>query len=431
MNRLFYSKGGFETETTKHLLAQYVKDYIARWDFSGVIYIVKEGEVLLETASGMACYEFEVPNTINTNFSLASITKQFTAFAIMQLWDQGKLDLHSSANNYLPPNLAIDSRITIHHLLSHSSGLSQSYNFEEDFFGVYNRNTYVKQQYFDEFIDRPLAFEPGCKYEYNNAGYNVLAWIVEYVSGQSFDQYLDGNIFKPLGMTNTYVDTGTNVIKNRAFPYEYEWTGVVKAQYSNERFSIGAAGIVSNCQDLYKWNQCLLQQKLLSHQGYEFYLGENLNGYCYGLEKQQFHHHLCYAHGGDFIGVMTYMLHGFDDDLSIIILSNTSFGNQYKMASALCDLIFTGSTEKPLEHKEVSLTEEEIATYEGVYIEGKLELRHSNGKWSLNRFNNELQIPIIPIGNHQFLRIDCDQRTPYTLEQAADGKMSLWGYTKK
>ncbi|MGG0822012.1 hypothetical protein ABE099_03970 [Paenibacillus turicensis] len=127
---------------------------------------------------------------------------------------------------------------------------------------------------------------------------------------------------------------------------------------------------------------------------------------------------------------MTYILHGFDD-LSIIILSNASFGNQYNMANALCDLIFTGSTETPSEHKEVSLTEEEIAKYEGVYIEGKLELRYSNGKWSLNRFNSELQIPIIPIGNHQFLRVDCDQRTPYTLEQAQDGTMSLWGYAKK
>ncbi|MGG0822011.1 serine hydrolase domain-containing protein [Paenibacillus turicensis] len=268
-------------ESTKHLLAQYVKEYIARWNFSGVIYVVKEGEVLLQTASGMACYELEIPNMIHTNFSLASITKQFTAFAIMQLWDHGKLDLHCSANTYLPPNLSIDSRITIHHLLCHTSGLPQFYNFEEDFFGGYNRNTYVKQQYFDKFIDRPLAFKPGSKYEYNNAGYNVLAWIVEYVSGQSFDQYVDENIFKPLGMVNTFVDTGTNVIKNKAFPYEYEWSGVVKAQYSNERFTIGAAGIVSNCLDLYKWNQCLLQQKLLSQQGYELYLSENLNEYCY------------------------------------------------------------------------------------------------------------------------------------------------------
>lgn len=417
-------------ETSKHLLAQYVKDYIARWNFSGVIYIVKEGEVLLQSASGMACYEFEIPNTIHTNFSLASMSKQFTAFAIMQLWDQGRVDLHNSANTYLPPNLAIDRRISIHHLLSHTSGLPQLYNFEQDFFGIYNRQTYVQQQYFDKFIDKPLAFQPGSKYEYNNAGYNVLAWMVECVSGQSFDQYLDENIFKPLGMTNTFVDTGTNVIKNKAFPYECEWTGVVKAQYSNEKFSIGAAGIVSNCEDLYKWNRCLSQQKLLSHQGYELFLSENLNGYCYGLEKQQVHNHSYYAHGGDYIGVMTYNLHGFDDDLSIIILSNASFGNQYKMASSLCDLIFTGSTETPSEHKEVSLTEEEIAKYEGVYLDGKLELRYSNGKWSLNRFNNELKIPIIPIGNDQFLRIDCDQRTPYTLEQAGDGTMSLWGYAK-
>lgn len=416
---------------TKQLLAQYMDNYIAKWDFSGAIYVVQEGEVLLEKTSGMACYEFEIPNNIDTNFSLASISKQFTAFAIMQLWDQGKLDIHHSATTYLPTNLAIDARITIHHLLCHTSGLPQFYNFEEDFFGVYNRNAYVKQHYFDKFIDRPLAFEPGSKYEYNNAGYNLLAWIVEYVSGQRFEQYVDENIFKPLGMMNTFLDTGTNVIKNKAFPYEYEWTGVVRAQYSNEKFGIGAAGIVSNCLDLYKWYQCLRQRQLLSDEGYDLYFSEHLNGYCYGLEKQLIHDHLCYAHGGDFIGAMTYILHGFDTDVSMIILSNASFGNQYKIASGLCDLIFTGSTEASPVWLEISLTEEEIAKYEGVYLEEKLELRHYDGKWSLVRFNGELQIPIVPIGNHQFLRIDYDQSTPYTLVEAQDGTMSLWGYSKK
>ncbi|MNJ51360.1 hypothetical protein D3C77_466620 [compost metagenome] len=230
---------------------------------------------------------------------------------------------------------------------------------------------------------------------------------------------------------NTFVDIGTNVIKNKAFPYECEWTGVVRAQYSNEKFGIGAAGIVSNCLDLYKWHQCLRQRQLLSYEGYELYFSENLNGYCYGLEKQLIHDHTCYVHGGDFIGAMTYILHGFDTDLSIIILSNTSFGNQYKIANGLCDLLFTGSREVSPEWQEVSLTEEEIAKYAGVYLEQKLELRYDDGKWALVRFNGELEIPIVPIGNHQFLRKDYDQFTPYTLVESQDGTMSLWGYSKK
>lgn len=355
-------------ENRKELLAQYIDEYIEQWAFSGVVYVIQAGEVLLQRATGMACYEFELPNTLNTCFSLASNSKQFTAFAILHLWDQGKLDIYNSAHTYLPSSLPIDTRITIHHLLCHTSGLAQFYNFEEDFFGVYNRNTYVRQHFFDKFINKPLAFEPGSKYEYNNADYNLLAWIVEHVSGQQFGLYIEENIFKPLGMASTMIDTGTNVIKNKAFPYEYEWDGVVKAQYSNEKFGIGAAGIVSSCLDLYRWYQALRQRQLLSNKSYELYFSENLNGYCYGLEKQMIHDHSCYVHGGDFLGVMTYLLYSFETDLSIIILSNASYGNQYKIASGLCDLIFTDSTEASPEWQEVPLTDEEIAKNMKGYI---------------------------------------------------------------
>jgi CubicO group peptidase (beta-lactamase class C family) len=415
----------------KQLLIEYVDDYIRKWNFSGVINVIKEDEVLLSTASGMACYEFEVPNTLHTKFGLASASKQFTAFAIMQLWDQGKLNLHNSANTYLPPNLAIDARISIHHLLSHTSGLAQFHNFEEDFFGEYHRHSYDQQSYFNLFISKPITFEVGSKFEYNNANYNVLAWIVEHISEQSFAVYLRDHVFRPLDMQNTCVESGSDVIRYKAFPYENEWNGVVKAQYSNEKFNIGAAGIVSNAADLYKWHTCLSQRTLLSDEAYELYFNENLSGYCYGLEKKKIYEQMCYVHGGDFIGVMTYILHSFEQDLSIIILSNNSLGNQYKIANSLCDLIFTGSTESPQTWQEVTLTEDEIAMYEGIYIHHKLELRYCEGRWSLVRFNGELCIPVIPVGNHQFLRIDYDQYTPYTLIPSEGGEMTLWGYSKK
>lgn len=416
---------------TAHLLEVYLDEYMNRWSFSGVVYVVKNGEVFLQKQSGAACYEFNIMNAIDTCFSLASVSKQFTAFAIMQLFDKNLLDIHSPANLYLPENLRIDPQITIHHLLSHTSGLYNFYNFDDDFFGIYNRNTYCRQAYFDLYIQKPLVFDPGSRYEYNNAGYNLLAWIVEFVSGRQFGDYLKDNIFAPLKMYATVLDAGTNIINKKAFPYDYERNAAVRSQYYNEKFSIGAGAIVSNCPDLYKWYECLKNRKLLSNKSYEVYFKANLNNYCYGLENRKIHEKNCYLHGGDHIGVMTYMLNCFEEDLCVIILSNAGLGNQYKMGSCICDILFSGKTEESAAFEEVALTDKEAQRYEGVYLESKIELRRTNENWEFVRFNGELHIPLHPVGNHQFLREDYDQFVPYTLKECADGSMEFLGYKKK
>jgi len=120
------------------LLETFVEEYVQRWRFSGVIQLIKSNETLLQKTSGMACHEFNITNHQETCFALASMTKQFTAFAVMQLYEQGSIDLFTPANKYLPEGLKIDSRITPHHLLSHSSGLCNFTNFESCFFGLYN-----------------------------------------------------------------------------------------------------------------------------------------------------------------------------------------------------------------------------------------------------------------------------------------------------
>lgn len=410
---------------------RYLDAYIREWNFSGVVCISKDNEIVVRKSAGYACKEFSIANTPETCFSIGSISKQFTAFSIMQLFDKGEIDLHEHANRYLPNVLQIDDGITIHHLLSHTSGLHNFYNFDDGFFGEYNRNTYCKQDYFDLFFNRPLNDEPGEKFDYNNANYNVLAWIVEHIADKPFDQYLKEHIFIPLGMSATQLDTGTRVVDNKAFPYDIDRESVVRSQYYNEKYSIGAGAVVSNCADLLKWHSCLKHRKLLSDRAYAVFFKCNLNHYCYGLESKTIHGEECYLHGGDNIGVMAYMLNFFNEDLCIVILSNAGFGNQYKMGDLICDILFTGKYAKSIPVETVVLTDAEIKKYEGVYLDHKIELRIQDGKWEFVRYNGELHIPVRPIGNHQFERLDCDQSQPYTLTEREDGRFAFFGYPKQ
>ena len=198
-------------------IAQYLEEYIKIWPFSGTIGVMQNKNIIFQKSYGNACHEYNIENTMDTGFTLGSISKQFTAFIVMLLYDQGKLDIYIPINNYLPEELWIDNRITAHHLLSHTSGLHQFNNWEDDFFQIYDRGTFCRQDFFNKYIDRPLNFEPGTEFEYNNAGYNMLAWTIENVCNQSFGEVLKSLIFVPLGMKNSVLDDGHNIIKNKAF----------------------------------------------------------------------------------------------------------------------------------------------------------------------------------------------------------------------
>lgn len=278
--------------------------------------------MLFENAYGYASVEFGIKNEINSCFSIASISKQFTAFAIMLLYDKGMLDIDKSAQLYLPANMKINKLITIHHLLSHTSGLYNFYNFDDDFFAGYNRMDYLHNEFFQKYITKEPTNPPGTTYDYNNSNYNLLAWIIENVSGEKFEEYIRNNILLPLNMMNSDVDDGCKPIKNRSSIYSRDFDSIIKSPYYNEKFSIGAGAMVSNCEDLFKWYSCLRDKKILSPKTYDRLLKVNKNNYCYGLE----HHHIYgtdrYSHGGDHLGISTYMQNYFDEDICVIILSN-------------------------------------------------------------------------------------------------------------
>ena len=209
-------------------LDNYITAEMAYWDFSGVIRIVQKGAVLYETSRGYANIAFGIKNTMQTRFVVASVTKQFTAFAIMILYDKGLLALEEKANRYLPADIQLPSDITVHQLLTHTSGLHNNYNFEDDFYVGEDRKPYNKKQFFTNWIVREPIKKSGEYFDYNNSNYNLLAWIMESVSGQTYNAFLQEHIFSKLGMNDTIFDNGQDILLNKASNYIHDYGVLIR-----------------------------------------------------------------------------------------------------------------------------------------------------------------------------------------------------------
>ncbi|MCM3742569.1 beta-lactamase family protein [Sporosarcina luteola] len=409
----------------------YINKYLDWWDFYGVIQVTNKGEVLFKNAYGFANIEFDIKNDINSRFSIASMSKQFTAFAIMLLYDEKMLDIDKPANYYLPDDMQIDESITVHHLLTHTSGLHNFTNFEDDFFGGYNRMNYSLDYFFRNYINKKPTTPAGTAFDYNNSNYNLLAWIIENVSGESYVEFLRNHLFLPLQMMNSDVDDGCKPIKNRSSNYVKDFNKTVKCPYFNEKFSIGAGAIVSNCEDLYKWYTCLRDWKLLSEEAYTRFFSVNQNNYCYGLEHHYVYGTDRYSHGGDHLGISTYMQSYFDEDICIIILSNNEAINQYRLGNAISDIIHHVDIAAPTKHQEIQIKESQLETYCGTYLKDKIEVQLIDGKLYFTRFTGNFHIEIYPVGEGRFVRRYYDQIAPYRIVENENGEMSFFGYVKE
>lgn len=411
-------------------LTEYINEYAKLWDFYGVIQIIKSGNTIFENSYGYASLSFDIKNTIKTRFTIASLTKQFTAFSIMILYDRKLLDIDDAANCYLPDYMQIPDDITVHHLLSHTSGLHNNYNFDDDLFIGDDRKLYSQSEFFQSYILRQPIINPGTQYDYNNSNYNLLAWIIENVSGMGYEEFISMHIFKPLSMYNTEVDDGIKIIKNKAENFTRDYDKWVKAPYFNEKFSIGAGAIISTCEDLYKWFLSLRDKKLITKETYNRYLQENMNAYCYGLNHSNVYGTDKYWHGGDHMGIQTYIQNYFAEDLCIIILSNNESLNQYKLGDSISDILH--GIDKKITEKiaEIAMNYEDMKKYCGTYLVGKIDVEEIGGKFYFTRFNGNLHIELYPVDIGKFLRRYYEQINPYNLTEGDDGVPQFFGYKK-
>lgn len=412
-------------------IESYIDKYIEIWPFSGTIGVLNNEKVVYNKSFGMACHEYGIPNNIDTCYTLGSMSKQFTAFLVMFLYEHKRIDIDKPINLYLQKELYIDDRITAHHLLSHTSGLHQFYNWEDDFFQIYDRSTFNRKDFFTKFIKRPLSFEPGDQFEYNNANYNILAWAIENIVGINFGEALKKYIFDPLGMKNTVLDDGHIIIKNKAFPYQMDRNEIVRCQYYNEKFSVGAGAVLSNFDDLCKWYYCLKNKMYLSDNTYTRFFTENKDGYCYGLNKDKVYGRTRFYHGGDHLGVMTYRQDFYDDDICIVVLSNLDCGNNYHIGNCITEIIFNGQTEEPKRIPEVKLDKASLSKYEGVYYKDKIVLELGKEGLEFLRFNGDVHHLLYPVGKNKFARKWSAQTNPYELKECEDGSFEFFGFKKE
>jgi len=341
---------------------EYINAYLKMGKFSGSILIAQGGKVLVSKGYGMANYELGVPNTPQTKFRLGSITKQFTAMAIMQLQEQGKLDVNDAVSRYVEESPETWKEITIHHLLTHTSGIPSYTNFS-NYVSLMTIPTNPKEL-IARFKDKPLEFAPGEKYRYSDSAYNLLGFIIENVSGKKYEEFLGENIFAPLGMTDTGHDDPIRIIKNRASGYNsIIYGGIVNAHYIHMSVPYAAGALYSTVEDLYKWDRSLYTEKLVSKQALDKIFTPFKNNYGYGWAIGEFNNHNRISHGGGVDGFTTNISRYVDDDVCIIVLNNIVGTPVRKISDDIAAIVFAENYELP-EMKKRSIIEVDPRIYD-------------------------------------------------------------------
>ena len=261
-----------------------LNDYLDKYykdTFSGSILVASDGKILASKGYGMADYENGIPNTPKTSFNLASVTKQFTGMCIMILSDKGLLDVNDKIGKYIE-GIDHGNEITIHQLLTQTSGIDNNLYDQDAFSNIQSGESIV------EIIEKlrkgkfELGYKPGTYFSYCNINYYLLGYIIEKVSGLSYEDFISQNIFKPLKMENSGYYHSNMPDKNHAVAYSQFTDPPVRADMTIMDYGYSAGGLYSSTEDLFKWDQALYTDKLVKKETLDKIFGKYPNGYGYG-----------------------------------------------------------------------------------------------------------------------------------------------------
>ena len=296
-------------------------------NFTGSILVSSYGKILFNKGYGMADYEKGVPNTPKTSFNLASITKQFTAMGIMILSDKGLLNVDDKISKYIPW-IDHSDEITIHHLLTHTSGLDSTI-YQQDIFNKASGDTLAKYIESCKGKKIKLGYEPGKLFSYCNENYDLLGYIIEKISGQSYEDYISQNIFKPLEMNNSgyYHEYMQN--ENHASGYAVLEPEFIRADMTNMKYVYAAGSLYSSVEDLYKWDKALYSEKLVKKETMDKIFGIYPYGYSYGWFVTDGKDGIKAEQEGIITGSSTLIVRYINKNRLIVVLSNREGGLRY------------------------------------------------------------------------------------------------------
>jgi len=321
-----------------------VEQQMAAGPIAGVSVAVEHhGELILLHGYGYADLENMVPVNPETVFRIGSVTKQFTALSILQLVEQGKIDLDAPITAYLPDYPTQGHTVTIHHLLTHTSGI-KSYTSLEDY-TKFHRLDLTDEELLARFADQPFDFSPGEKFQYNNSGYYLLGMIIGKVSGEPYRQYVHDHIFGPLGMIGSMYCDPIAIVHDRARAYDVADGKLVNSEPISMNPPGAAGALCSTPLDLVRWQHALDENLLISASSRELMLTPaKLNDgsetrYSYGLFHGGLEGHRTVSHGGGITGFIAAFDTYPDDELVVVVLSNTGTANSGGIARNIARLV--------------------------------------------------------------------------------------------
>lgn len=330
-------------ETLMHSVDLLFSEYAPLTGPGASVAIIKNGQEFYSTAYGMADLDHRVPASTITNYRLASVTKQFTAMAVLTLVNKAKLKLDSRLTDVLPGSPSYMHDVTIRHLLNHTSGIVDYEDLipESQTVQVLDKDVLHLLHGIDS-----VYFRPGEKFKYSNSGYSLLALVVEAVSGQRFAAFLKDNIFQPLGMNHTVAyENGISTVDNRAYGYSRTDSGFVRTDQSVTSAVLGDGGIYSSVEDLFKWDQALYTESLVPASLFQQALtparlnNGNRTDYGFGWFIEPHEKSTWFLHSGSTLGFRNAILRLPDERCTVIILTNRNEGEPIELAKKIVELV--------------------------------------------------------------------------------------------
>jgi CubicO group peptidase (beta-lactamase class C family) len=383
-------------------MEQVIQSFVTGKRFMGAVLVARGSDILLNQGYGFADLEWKIPNSPKTKFRLGSITKQFTAACILLLEERGKLKINDPVKKYMPEAPPAWDKITIFNLLTHTSGIPSFTSFPD----------YRKLEPFStsttelvaRFRDKPLDFEPGQKFSYSNSGYVLLGYLIEKISGETYAEFVQQNIFKVLGMEDSGYDSNSRIIENRASGYTPNKDGIVNAGYIDMTVPLSAGGLYSTTEDLLRWEQSLFGGKLLTPASLKKMTTPFKDDYAFGLVVRNLNGRQEIQHGGGIEGFNTLLAYYPDDRITVVVLANLNGAAPNEIASDLYKLAEGQSVTLPSERKAVHIDPKIFDLYVGSYqLAPTFVLKITReGDRFLTQATGQPQVEIFPESDHDF-----------------------------
>src|ERR1039457_4806658 len=372
---------------------QVVQSYVTNKTFMGSVLVARGDEVLLSKGYGSASLEWNIPNSPSTKFRLGSVTKQFTAASILLLEERGKLKTDDLVKKLMPDTPAAWDKITIYHLLTHTSGIPNFTSFPD--YGPQEPFSATPEKLVARFRDKPLDFQPGEKWSYSNSGYVLLGYLIEKISGQSYATFVQENIFTPLGMKDSGYDSNSKIIPHRAAGYTPGEGGPVNAGFIHMSIPFSAGSLYSTTEDLLRWERGLFGGKVLSAASLQKMTTPFKEDYAFGLGVHTSGGHKVIDHGGGIEGFNTHLAYYPEDQVTIVVLGNLN-GAASDIAGKLGALAHGQPVQLITERKEITLPAEKLARYVGTYeLAPKINLMITlDGNQLMTQLTGQGKIPI-------------------------------------